>query len=135
VAVPAYSRGDNLLQVFSSVRGLLVFTIRTTRNEAHFKRRHHDDLGAPIVALTRRMMHGVFEADAVDSTTEDGKARRVLLQEDVAMAHSALLAEVMVAHDMGLKPAKLREWTILLNDFYAIFSKWRRSGKSGLLGR
>lgn len=135
MAVPAYSRDVNLLQVFAKARGLLVFTIRTTRNEKHFKKRYHDDLADPIVGLVRRITHDVFEADEIDNSGEESLRKRLALQEDAARAYTALSAELLIAHEFGLSDTKLREWTVLLEDFYSIFNKWRKSDQRKLLGR
>ena len=135
MAVPSYQRGTNLLQVFFKARELMIFTIRTVRNEKHFKKRYNKDLADPILILTRRIFHGVYEADQIDNTTEEGQRKRLALQEDVAMAHSSLRAELLIAHDLGLNDDKLKEWTLLLNDFQGIFNKWRKSEQNNLLVR
>lgn len=135
MSVPAYNRSVGELQVFARVRKLLTFTLRTVRNERYFKKRYYDDLGAPIVELTRRMMHGVYEADTIDADIPEGLERRLLLQSDVARACTALQAELLIALDFDLPPAKLREWTVLLTEFIEVFSKWRKSDQKKLLGR
>lgn len=135
MSVPAYNRDVNLLQVFSKARGLLVFAIRTTRNEKHFKKRYHGDIAAPIIALSREIFQNVFEADEIDNATEEGVRERISLQDNAAHAYTVLSAELLVAHEFGLSDAKLREWTILLEDFYSLFNKWRRSDHRKLLGK
>lgn len=121
--VPTGARGEQLTTVFSLSTDLLATCINATANNNHFPHKLTRELGEPVVAIARKIMHSVYEANK-----EKRPARREEFVNDALLAMEDLQAEIHLNFlRFKLKARKAGEISDILTELRTRFINWSKS--------
>ena len=120
MSVPSGARGENLTTVFTLASDLLALVIMTTMNNRHFPHKYTRELGEPLVAVARKVMHHVYGAERATSA-----ARRETCIENAFIEMNNLQAEIHLNFlRFKLKAPKAGEISDKLTELRTKFTAW-----------
>ena len=123
MSVPTGARGENLTTVFTIASDLLALCIHTAMNDKCFPHKFTRELGEPFVAVARRVMTLVYQANR--ETRQEVRDAHVI---DALKEMDSLQAEIHLNFlHFRLKAPKAGEISDKLSELRSKFMAWSKA--------